>query len=492
MKVWAAASVGLLTSLGCSSRPIDIGDVPGGAPGTSERGGAGGRTVEAGAGTAGIPVSGGSASGGRNANGASGGGGGTPNESGGAGRTPANGAMGGASGGTPATNGAAGGTPAASGGFPGNSSASGGVAGMAGTSGGGGFGGGTGLLIENPVLDVVVGGQHACALRADHSVWCWGFESDLNGEWPSISQDEPARVNGITIVAQSLAGNFNDNCVVDLEGQSLCWGYDEQGKLGDSATTPKLVPTATLSFRVKQIALGEYHSCALGVVGDVSCWGINATGELGDGTREDRLVPAQVEGLSSPVQVSVGTEVSCAQLADDTVSCWGTNPQCIPKYNTRPQPVGIEHVKQLSAGYNHACALTSDETVSCWGTDDYGQVGSSDGAACTDEGRQTKRSPGRVPGISGAVQVSAGYYRTCAVLRSGKVWCWGLTQESVIEGQRESYPGPTEIPGIDSAVKISVGYFASCAVLATGEVACWGTFDQRDNLIEHPTLVVLP
>ena len=144
-----------------------------------------------------------------------------------------------ASGGAPTASGgrggAAGGTSATSGGFAGNTSASGGVAGTAGT-GGGGASGGPGRVVENPVLDVVVGGRHACALLADHSVWCWGYEFDLDREWPSISPGLSRPVSGITIVPQSLSGNFNDNCVADAAGQSLCWGYNEQGQLGDGTT----------------------------------------------------------------------------------------------------------------------------------------------------------------------------------------------------------------------------------------------------------------
>ena len=109
-----------------------------------------------------------------------------------------------------------------------------------------------------------------------------------------------------------------------------------------------------------------------------------------------------------------------------------------------------------------------------------------------DQWGQTKRLAGRVPGVSDAVQVSAGYYRTCAVLQNGKVSCWGTTQESLIAHQPQSYPGPTEIPGIDSAVKISVGYCASCAMLADGSLVCWGVFDQDDNVIEPPQIVQFP
>jgi alpha-tubulin suppressor-like RCC1 family protein len=279
---------------------------------------------------------------------------------------------------------------------------------------------------------------------------------------------------------------------VDAAGQSLCWGYNEHGKLGDGTTTPKLVPTATLPFPVKQIALGEYHSCALDLSGKVFCFGLNNEGQLGDGTETERLVPTRVEGMSSPVELGVGGHISCALLADKTVSCWGTNAECTPEHDANPRPVGIANVKQLSVGYDHACAIIEDGTVSCWGNDVYGQVGSSEGAACTDEWGQTRRSPSRISGISDAIQVSAGYYQTCAVRQSGKISCWGLTQESLAQGQRESYAGPTELQGIDAAVKVSVGYFAACAILAEGSLACWGSFDQSENRIATPQIVQFP
>jgi alpha-tubulin suppressor-like RCC1 family protein len=68
--------------------------------------------------------------------------------------------------------------------------------------------------------------------------------------------------------------------------------------------SPDKVVTLPPGLRVKQLALGDYHTCALLESGRVACWGNNEWGQLGTGSNEKRsfapgLVPHVADAVRS-------------------------------------------------------------------------------------------------------------------------------------------------------------------------------------------------
>lgn len=103
---------------------------------------------------------------------------------------------------------------------------------------------------------LAVGGDHACALRADGGVWCWGCngEGQLgNGEM----LDDPACAAPVAVPVRALldapvlsidAGDAH-TCAVAAGGDLFCWGDARAGKLGrpdDAACCP--TPTRVTTF----------------------------------------------------------------------------------------------------------------------------------------------------------------------------------------------------------------------------------------------------
>jgi hypothetical protein len=109
----------------------------------------------------------------------------------------------------------------------------------------------------------------------------------------------------------------------------------------------------------------------------------------------------------------------------------------------------------VSAGGGHTCALRSNGTVVCKGDE------------------------GRVLGVTTAVEIDSGFWRTCARLAAGTVWCWGRTPDD------QTTTAPARVPRIKDAVAISVGGYGNnniwdygdhfCAVLKSGAIVCWGS-----------------
>lgn len=65
---------------------------------------------------------------------------------------------------------------------------------------------------------VAVGDQHACAIRADGRLLCWGTDGDGRAP-PGPSQD--------TFV--DVSAGSKHTCAVRSDGKMLCWGDDLWG-----------------------------------------------------------------------------------------------------------------------------------------------------------------------------------------------------------------------------------------------------------------------
>ncbi|OJY15106.1 MAG: hypothetical protein BGO98_21880 [Myxococcales bacterium 68-20] len=116
---------------------------------------------------------------------------------------------------------------------------------------------------------------------------------------------------------------------------------------------------------------------------------------------------------------------------------------------------------QPSEGY---CALLRDGTVACWGANEVGQLGRGD-----DAGTSNSAVAGRVVGLSEVEELD----HTCAVDKSGGIWCWG-TGPYLRDGTgaRTTERAPIKLP-LAPAKHVGVGTDVACASNDDG-LLCWG------------------
>ena len=118
---------------------------------------------------------------------------------------------------------------------------------------------------EGVFVDLDANEHHACAVREDTRVVCWGEDP-----WGEVSGvPERAGFVGVT------TGRWH-SCGVTADGAVLCWGRDTWGQ----ASVP-----SRRGF--VQVGAGESSTCALDEAGEVTCWGCNITDHW----------PHQCEGL---------------------------------------------------------------------------------------------------------------------------------------------------------------------------------------------------
>ena len=336
---------------------------------------------------------------------------------------------------------------------------------------------------------------HNCALIGSGQVQCWGYNQD--GQLgTSIQSTTLVAVSGITAATGITAGDSH-SCALS-GGAVQCWGYNQNGQLGNGTTnqqytTPVAVTGISTAVEVKG---GGKHTCARLSSGAVQCWGYNQNGQLGNGSTVKSTSPVTVSGINGATaqatEIATGYAHSCALLTDKTVKCWGDNSSgqlgngtTNLVANTTPGAVsGIDgttvQATAIAAGYFHTCALLADATVKCWGHNQYGQLGN--GAT----GQSS--TPVAVSGISTATKIAAGGQRSCALLASHQVQCWGDNSSGQLgNGTTTQSSTPVTVSGIDGvtaqATDIATGYVHTCALLSGGAEQCWGdnTYGQLGN-----------
>jgi len=216
---------------------------------------------------------------------------------------------------------------------------------------------------------VSAGLNHACALRSDYYVVCWGQR-----DWGATAPP--------SITFSQVSAGYKYSCGVRMDNRALaCWGTNATAL----ANTPSVAFT--------QVSAGAVHICGVAFTDSrVLCWGSNTYGQT--------TVPQ-----GTYTQVDVGASYTCAIRTNGERPCWGSN---FYGQNT-PQPGAYTKV---AAAYTHTCALrASDSGIVCWGQDRVGMLNAPTGAF---------------------TKLSAGDSNACAIRASDlAVVCWGNTSSGM-------------------------------------------------------------
>ncbi len=92
-------------------------------------------------------------------------------------------------------------------------------------------------------VDVVAGGRSTCALLSDDSVMCWGDNTygQMGLGSTGGSQPLPIAVPALTHVREIRIG-LEHACAVRSDLSVWCWGGNEAGQVGDGTTVDRPSP----------------------------------------------------------------------------------------------------------------------------------------------------------------------------------------------------------------------------------------------------------
>lgn len=274
---------------------------------------------------------------------------------------------------------------------------------------------------------VAAGNWFTVALKADGTIWAWGYNTyGIVGDGTtSALVITPVQNPSLSGVAR-IATGMDHVLAIKNDGSLWAWGYNSYGQIGNGSsgigsanyvTTPLQI--AGMSD-VTAVAGGTSHSLAVKSDGSVWAWGRNAKGQLGNSTTTNALLPVQVTGLSGVIAVAAGYSHSVALKADGTVWAWG-NSLGNGTSSSSNVPVlvpSLSGVTAIAAGDYHTVVKMADGTLRVWGTNNgKGQLGN----VTLTQGY----SPVLVPNLTDIVSISCGRNHTIAVKSDGSSWGWG-------------------------------------------------------------------
>jgi alpha-tubulin suppressor-like RCC1 family protein len=334
-------------------------------------------------------------------------------------------------------------------------------------------------LVEGlgPVLEVDVGGGHACARLGNGTVFCWG--NNNNGQVGDGTVMEPrptpVQVPGIANIEQLALGDLH-SCARDSAGSLACWGANFAGQLADGTETERPDPTPVPNITAARVIAGGDHTCSVAAAGTLFCWGENNDGELGDTTLENKSAPLPV-GFDVPdlLSVALGHDHTCAQDVSGQLRCWGSDRRgqlgiaTLLRSDVPLQVLDLTGAVDVASGDGHSCAVLSSGLARCWGRNSDGELGSNGGL--------TDGSPLEVVDVSAAGSVFATATRACVHETPDAVRCFGGSSNSVLGDGSVSDRNTAQIINavVTAPTAIAIGGSHSCAISGAAELFCWGS-----------------
>ncbi|HMM62304.1 MAG TPA: prepilin-type N-terminal cleavage/methylation domain-containing protein, partial [Candidatus Saccharibacteria bacterium] len=167
-------------------------------------------------------------------------------------------------------------------------------------SGGGGSGSGW--------KGVSTGNYHACAIDSNDKAYCWGDnylgQLGINNTIDDvISIPSPVYTLGVLSgkTLKSIDSGYGYACAIASDDQAYCWGNNYRGQLGNNSTSNTSVPVAVDTSGVlsgktmKSISVGMYQACVIASDNQAYCWGYNNNGQLGNNSTSNTSVPVAVD-----------------------------------------------------------------------------------------------------------------------------------------------------------------------------------------------------
>ena len=367
-------------------------------------------------------------------------------------------------------------------------------------------------------VDIAAASSAMCVVFEDGDVKCWGLaddgilgagdtthrggsQTDMGDNLPRVDLGRRRRAFRLAKGSGDACGHMcamlsSEDCPI-CDDEVTCWGLNDHGQLGvgdaenrgdvrdpfpntgdtidfgfDVRVHPKL--TDPDSYRDLSVAPPRGHvvsrasgsTCVIVDNGGVKCFGERRQlcialddGDEGDepGELGDALLYAHITTREDVVALAAMHETHCALLDNGDAHCWGRHVDGETGSGDPPDTDGYVNcdartsrvdfgsdarVESMCGGYNHACALLRDGRVKCWGRNENGKLGIEDPhQSIVGHGdAYMGDDPWAVHlGTTPVTSLACGKEQTCATFRDGSVKCWGKPMDP--NATLATYPG---------------------------------------------------
>jgi hypothetical protein len=267
------------------------------------------------------------------------------------------------------------------------------------------------------VTFVSMAGPDVCAI-AHGGLVCWGQSS--GGDGGVVGQgasDKPNRVSVMTDAVTQVSVGIASRCVLKADGSVWCWGYGDDWTVGDGTRAHSATPVAVSSLAGGVTAIQTTTGTL--AIKDGTLWGWGDIYGTGMPVAEPApMVSADGDVLSGIFALGGDT---CVLGNDSRVWCWAVTPNGLTAAQA-PAELDVGDtgtpIFEIAVGAGTICRLDGAGVVQCLGFNDRGQLG--DGAVTT------RFNAAPVVGLPGrAIHIVAGEAHACALLEDRTLWCWG-------------------------------------------------------------------
>ncbi|WP_338553502.1 hypothetical protein [Paenibacillus sp. KS-LC4] len=326
---------------------------------------------------------------------------------------------------------------------------------------------GTSSSIDIPekVAEVAAGFDHSLVLTEEGNVYSWG-----DNTYGQVGIDSakgivsgPQKVEGLPTITHISAG-FRHSLAQDTDGNLWVWGNNIAGQLGTGDRTDLRKPTQiTLPGKVTSVAAGHRFSLVTLDNGQVYGWGAKCENDTKRTFAElMQLIGQSATGISYYVDANADPSSSDTQELCEFqgfVAVSSLTPVEIPE---------LAGSTQIVAGFGHVLALQPDGTVKSKGCNAYGQLGYPTADIVPAE---------TIPGLSGIVSLATSTRHSMALDKDGNVWAWGADNTGQLGknlGNLEGVFEPEIVAGLPAIASIAAGHDFSLALDEQGKVWAWG------------------
>ena len=357
------------------------------------------------------------------------------------------------------------------------------------------------------VVSLGSGPSHNLAVKGDGTVWAWGDngygklgDGTTTPRLTPVQVKDPADPTGVLTGVIRVAAASRHSMALKANGTVWTWGYNYSGQLGDGTTSGKNTPVQVKDpadpsgflTGVSAIAAGDAgygHSVALKLNGTVWTWGTTDFAVLGRLTSPTPTnVAGQVAGLTNVTAIAAGWEHTLALKADGTVWACGRNLEGQLGDNTTisstfPPPTAkffvqvveltdpsgyLTGVTGIAADGRHSLAIKSNGTSWAWGSNNGGQL--CDDTLVNKLTATRMKDPADASGfLNGVDRVGAGDYHSLLTKKEGTAWGCGWNYSGQLGIGNINSPKLTPVKAL--IPEYSLIYAWGTGYLTPGEIA---------------------